>query len=176
MPSIDSESGKKNAGLFSATAMSLTENYLKSRQSELLVNAVRDNQPSVERFAAHLQRGVVLIARAVSLEYERETAAMKVAAAKAQDRSTIIQQLIDRNKQHFTDIQTLKRLHTNYGRLSLLHASIADAIRAGNKKLPRVVRMLEATSKLNKDFQKTLSPEPTANPAEPVVAPEGMVQ
>jgi hypothetical protein len=175
VPSIRSEGGKADTGLFSFTAMALTKSYLQSKQSKLLVGAIRHNQPSINRFAAHLQRSVLIIARAVNFEYLRETSALKVAAVKGNNRAENVDRLIERNKKHFADIQTLKRLHTNYGRLTLMHSEISDVIMSGNRGLPMMFRMLEVTSKLNKDYQKTLVPAAPAGDFEPAMVDPAMV-
>ena len=158
VPSIRSEGGKADTGLFSLTAMALTKSYLQSKQSKLLIGAIRSNQPAISRFAAHLQRSVLIIARAVNFEYLRETSALKIALVKGNNRVENVDRLVERNKKHFADIQTLKRLHTNYGRLTLMHSEISDVIMSGNRGLPMMFRMLEVTSKLNRDYQKTLVP------------------
>ena len=174
-PSIKSTTGKDDTGLFSVTAMALTKNYLQSKQTGVLVGAIRNNQPTIQRFAAQQQKAVVAIARAVDTEYEHEMQALRINALTAKDRTNSVSQLVERSSKHFADLQNLKRLHANYGRLPLMHAEIADAIQVGNRGLPLVVRMLETTEKLKKDYEKTLTteapvtaPAPGVNPVAPV--------
>lgn len=154
-----SATGKDDRGLFSVTAMALTRNYLQSKQTGVLVQAIRNNQPTIQRFAKQQQRAIVAIARAVDTEYEHEMQTLRISTLTAKDRTKGVGQLVERSSKHFTDLQNLKRLHSNYGRLPLMHAEIADAILVGNRGLPLVVRMLETTEKLKKDYEKTLTTE-----------------
>ena len=166
---VKSEAKKAETGLFSLTAMALTKNYLQSKQAEGLVAVIRSNQPTVLNFAQRLQKAVLIIARAVNVEYIHETKALKLNVAKATNKTTDVDVLIARNKKHFTDLQTLKRLHTNYGRLPLIHSEVADVILAGNGSAPKIMRMLEETSKLKADYDKTMTP--TSVPVVPVNTP-----
>jgi hypothetical protein len=167
--SVKSEAKKADTGLFSLTAMALTKNYLQSKQAGGLVQAIRSNQPTIDRFANRLQKAVLIIARAVNVEYIHETKALKLKVAKATNKAVDVDALIVRNKKHFADLQTLKRLHTNYGRLPLIHSEVADVILAGNGSAPKIMRMLEATSKLKQDYDKTIAP--VNAPAGPVNTP-----
>ena len=167
--SVKSDAKKADTGLFSLTAMSLTKNYLQSKQASGLVQAIRSNQPTIERFATRLQKAVLIIARAVNVEYILETKALKLKVAKASNKAVDVDALIVRNKKHFADLQTLKRIHTNYGRLPLIHSEVADVILAGNGSAPKIMRMLEATSKLKQDYDKTIAP--VNSPAVPVNTP-----
>jgi len=167
-PSIRSDTAKEDTGLFSLTAMAITKTYLQSKQSQGLVAAIKKNQPTIQRFSTHLQKAVLIIARAVNTEYLHDTRHLKLKVAKTKDRTKTVDELIARNKKHFTDLQTLKRLHTNYGRLPLIHAEVGDHILLGNSGLPKTVRMLETTAKLKADYQKTLTPGvPTTAPIPP---------
>ena len=160
-PSIESESGIADTGLLSAMAMTITENYLKSKQSGLLVQAIRSNQPTVKRFSKHLQKAVILIAHAVNVEYTKKSQALKSAVIKAEDKEALIDELVDLNKTYFADLRMLKRVHGNYGRLPFLHAQVADFILAGNRGLPRAFKMLKATAKLEEDYKRAvMSDEP----------------
>ena len=167
--SVKSDAKKADTGLFSLTAMALTKNYLQSKQAGGLVQAIRSNQPTIDRFANRLQKAVLIIARAVNVEYIHETKALKLKVAKATNKAANVDTLIARNKKHFADLQTLKRIHTNYGRLPLIHSEVADVILAGNGSAPKIMRMLEATSKLKQDYDKTIAP--VNSPAVPVNTP-----
>ncbi len=156
--SVKSDAKKADTGLFSLTAMSLTKNYLQSKQASGLVNAIRSNQPTIDAFAKRLQKAVLIIARAVDVEYIHETKALKLKMAKATNKTADVDALIARNKKHFADLQTLKLIHTNYGRLPLIHAEVADVILAGNGSAPKIMRMLEATTKLKQDYDKKIAP------------------
>lgn len=171
VPSIRSESAKDDTGLFSAMAMSLTENYLKSKQSGLLVKAIRSNQPTIQHFSKHLQKAVKLIARNVNIEYIHQTKKFGKQLSKTSQRETAVDGLILLNKTHFEHLQILRRLHRDYGQLPLLHAKVADVIVAGNKGLRKAIRMLEETEKIKEDYDKTLAPDaPGGMPALPVPA------
>jgi len=84
-PSIKSDSAKADAGLFSLTAMAMTKHYLQSKQSKGLVAAIRNNQPTIQRFAAHLQQAVLIIARALNAEYLHDTRTLKLKLAKSKN-------------------------------------------------------------------------------------------
>jgi len=165
--STKSEKGKEDVKLFSLAAMSITKNYLRSKQSHLLVDAIRENQSTIQRFSEHLQKAAVIMARAVDFEYVRETTVLKLQAINMETRATAVDQLIALNNKYFEDLQALKQIHSNYGRLPLLHAEVGDIILEGNRGIPVMMRMLKATSKLKADYEKSAEPGAQGMPPPP---------
>ncbi len=138
----------ENVGLISTVAAAAFNNYLKSKQKEVLVDAVEKNQSTVVQYTDKVQQAIKIIANASNQEYLSLSAEYAEQMLDQNKSSNSIDALIKLNRDHFSQIQALKTLNDAVGKFPSAHNDLKNAAKNPDQSLSSIIELVNRGNQL----------------------------
>ncbi|MEW6516275.1 MAG: hypothetical protein AB1439_05140 [candidate division FCPU426 bacterium] len=123
---------KEGIPVFSAVAVEAAREYIRGKRLEALGRIVRENQPLVEKYAAHCTRLIQLLRENFKAyygdHYEPIRAAWKQSPAGS--RAALVEQMYALNDRLIDILDALQQMEKIYAALPAAHQELAQAVKA----------------------------------------------
>lgn len=142
------ENTAENIGLISTSAAALFNNYLRNQQKKVLLEAVAQNQPTVEQYAEKVKEAIIIVANASNQEYIINSKELAKQMLEPNKSSAAIDALIRLNREHFTQTQTLKVLNDSIGKFPSAHKELESAVNNPDQSLAHIIELVNRGNQL----------------------------
>lgn len=145
LKAVDKKAGNNsanNVGLISSLAATAFNNYIKNKQKEVLIDAVNTNQTTVVQYADKVQRAIKIIAEESNQEYLSNSTELANQMLEPTKTSTSIDALIKLNRDHFSQIETLKALNEAVGKFPTAHKELIKAATNPDQSLAGIIELV----------------------------------
>ncbi|UVL22764.1 hypothetical protein [Pseudomonas donghuensis] len=164
--SFNNEAGNRsaeNTALFSELAIATTKEYLRTKQKNKLLEAITQNQASINFYVGHMQSAIVTMAQLSTQEHstkQHSLATDLVSSVKSNKIGQndpqihkIIGEMIDLKTTHSDQMESLYGLHAAYGKIPDAHEALATRLADPNSSLAAINDLLEAGIQLYSSYE-----------------------
>ena len=137
---VDNNSAN-NIGILSSIAATAFNKYLQNKQKEILVDAIKQNQLSIETYIEKIKQAISIIAVASNQEYLDTSKEYMARMLEPNKSSNAIDALIKINREHFAQIQSLKLLNEAIGKIPDAHKELINAANNPNQSLVHIIEL-----------------------------------
>jgi hypothetical protein len=146
----------ENIGIISPIAVTVLNNYLKIKQKSVLIDAITQNQVTVENYTEKAKQAITIIAKANTQTYNANAQELQMKLSGIElntdeekiEATSTIDTLVKANKDYYTQIKSLKALYETIDAFPDAHKNLISAAKNPDISLDRIIALVDQGNKL----------------------------
>lgn len=156
------DSAAGSVSVISDLAASAIGRYLSSKRSEDLIEAIKNNQPTVDDFSQKMQSSIDIIGQASANEYNSSYNLSLSGLFVEASRMASLDTLMTLNENQVTTVSKLLSLKDTYSKIPAAHSALAFGAGSSTSGLSAIITLVESGNALKTSYEQAAAANRTA--------------